>query len=348
MEQGITNMIEKFITQMVKVELHVHLEGSVRPQTLLKLAKRHHVDLPAHDIKSLRQWYTFRDFNHFIDIYRTISNCLRTAEDIELITREFLTGQAEQNIVYSEVTFTPHNQYITSGLGFHEQMDAVNRARAWGEKELGVRMGIIMDIPRNVSATAGDLIAGWAIERYGDGLIAFGLGGPEIGNPPEKFQTAFDRVRAAGIPCILHAGETEGPASIWGAIRVANSQRIGHGVRAVEDFALMDYLRDQQIPLEVCPTSNVCLKVFPSLAEHSLPQLLEHGLYVTINSDDPPMFNTTLTHEYITGQKTWNWSYETIKKLVLNAVNAALLGENEKKQIQRKIEKQFETKDVSN
>jgi len=333
--------IENFINKMPKVELHVHLEGSVQPRTLLKLAKRNNIALPTNDLEGLARWYTFRNFSHFLNIYMTISGCLRTVDDIELITREFLIGQAKQNIVYSEVTFTPHNQLVTNGLGFHEQMDAVNRAREWAEKELDVRMGVIMDIPRHISPGEGDLIANWAIERYGDGIIAFGLGGPEIGNSPGKFQTAFDRVRTAGIPCILHAGEMEGPHSIWNAIHVADSQRIGHGVRAIEDSALMDYLRDKQIPLEVCPTSNICLKVFPSLAKHSLPKLMEHGLYITINSDDPPMFNTTLTNEYIVGQKAWNWSRDTIEQLVLNAVDVTLLAENEKGNMRNAFEMQF-------
>ena len=333
--------IEKFINKMPKVELHVHLEGSVQPRTLLELAKRHNITLPANNLEGLVRWYTFRDFSHFLNIYMTISGCLRTVDDIELITREFLIGQAKQNIVYSEVTFTPHNQFVTSGLGFHEQLDAVNRARDWAEKELNVGMGVIMDIPRHISPDEGNLIANWAIERYNDGIIGFGLGGPEIGNPPEKFRTAFDLVRTAGIPCILHAGEMEGPSSIWNAIHVAYSQRIGHGVRAIEDNKLMNYLRDKQIPLEVCPTSNICLKVFPSFEKHSLPQLIEHGLYITINSDDPPMFNTTLTNEYFLGQKTWGWSEDTIMKFVLNAVNATLLDKNKKKDMRLKFEKQF-------
>ncbi|NOZ75447.1 MAG: adenosine deaminase [FCB group bacterium] len=333
---------QKFITRIPKVELHVHLEGSVQPQTLLALARRNSVSLRYDTISGLRKWYSFRDFNHFLNIYLTISSCLRRAEDIELITREFLIGQAAQNIVYSEVTFTPYNQYVTSGLGFHEQMDAVNRGRAWGEKELGIRMGVIMDIPRHITSENGDLIAKWAIERFGDGIIAFGLGGPEIGNPPEKFRDAFDRVRAAGIPCILHAGETEGPSSIWSAIRIAGSRRIGHGVRAIEDRKLMEYLRDRQIPLEVCPTSNICLKIFPSMEKHCLPQLMESGLYVTINSDDPPMFNTTLTKELMIGWKTWNWDRTTIEHLVLNAVNATLLPEKGKKELQENFIQQFE------
>ena len=326
---------------MPKVELHVHLEGSVRPETLLKLAKRHQITLPADDVDGLRKWYTFRDFNHFIEIYATISSCLRTAEDIELITREFLRGQAEQNIIYSEVTFTPFSQFYNNQLGFHEQIDAVNHARAWAEKELGVRMGIIMDIPRIIPPEDGLTIADWAIERYGDGLIALGLGGPELDNPPEKFQAAFDRVRAAGLPCILHAGETVGPYSIWNAIRVADTKRIGHGVRAVEDPKLVEYLRETQIPLEICPTSNICLKVYPSLKEHRLPELMVQGLYVTINSDDPPMFNTTLTNEYLVCQKTFGWDVETIQQLVLNAVDVTLLPEKERLDMRHSFEEGF-------
>jgi aminodeoxyfutalosine deaminase len=322
--------------------LHVHLEGAVRPETLLKLASRHHVALPAEDVAGLRKWYTFRDFNHFIDIYMTISSCLRTAHDIELIAREFLIGQAEQNILYSEATFTPFNQYMNNQLGFHEQMDAVNCARAWAERELGVRMGVIMDIPRTVPPEDGLTIADWAIDCYGDGLIALGLGGPEVDNPPEKYQAAFDRVRAAGLPCILHAGETVGPPSIWSAIRVADTQRIGHGVRAIEDPELVTYLRKTQLPLEVCPTSNVCLKVYPSLEEHSLPELMAQGLYVTINSDDPPMFNTTLTDEFLVGARTYGWDKSVIRQLVLNAAQVTLLPESEKADMVQAFSTEFE------
>ena len=176
--------IKDFIREMPKVELHVHLEGSVQPQTLLKLAERYHITLPADDIEGVRRWYTFRDFSHFLKIYMTISGCLRQPEDIELITRDFLVEQGKQNIFYSEVTFTPYNQLRNTGLEFHEQMDAVNRARKWGEEELGVSMAVIVDIPREISPSEGDRVAAWAVERYGNGVIALGLGGPEEDNPP--------------------------------------------------------------------------------------------------------------------------------------------------------------------
>lgn len=333
--------LNEWITRIPKVELHVHLEGSVQPHTLLELARRHQVELPASDVAGLREWYRFRDFDHFIEIYQKISTCLRTVEDIELIARQFLEGQAAQNIRYSEVTFTPYSQYYYNGLGFHEQMDAVDRARAWAERELGVRMGVIVDIPRMISPEEGDLVAGWVIERYGNGLAALGLGGPEVGHPPEKYARSFERVLAAGIPCILHAGETAGPESIWSALKVANSRRIGHGVRAVEDPQLVAYLRDRQIPLEVCPTSNLCLKVYPSYAEHSLPKLIEAGVYVTLNSDDPPMFNTTLTNEYQVGAREWGWDREMIRKLVFNALDAALLSGEERQAMRASFEQEF-------
>jgi adenosine deaminase len=330
-----------FIEKMPKVELHVHLEGSVRPSTLLKLARRHDISLPADDIQGLRKWYTFRNFDHFVEIYLTIASCLKTPQDIELIAREFLSEQARQNIQYTEVTFTPYNQYSENGLGFHEQIDAVNRARAWAEKELGVRMGVITDIPRMIPPEEGLRATRWALERFGDGVIALGLGGPEVDNPPEKYDEAFELAAEAGLPRILHAGETVGPKSIWSAIQVADTKRIGHGVRAVEDPELIAYLRETQIPLEVCPTSNLCLGVYPSLEEHSLPTLIENDLYVTLNSDDPPMFNTTLTNEYQICAESYGWDPSFIQELVMNAVNAALLPAEEKQSLREQFQDEF-------
>jgi adenosine deaminase len=220
-------------------------------------------------------------------------------------------------------------------------MDAVNRARQWGEEALGVRMAVIMDIPREVTPSEGDRIAAWAVERYGDGIIALGLGGPEIDNPPGKFRAAFDRVRTAGMPCILHAGETVGPESIREAIEVAGTRRIGHGVRAAEDEALMHLLRERRIPLEICPTSNVCLGIFPSLEFHPFQRFLEYGLVVTLNSDDPAMFNTTLTGEFIKGQKTWNWNRDTIRRLVMTAVDASLLSSDIREEMKDAFKAQF-------
>jgi adenosine deaminase len=337
--------IDEYVRRMPKVELHVHLEGSVKPKTLLALAKRNHVSLPAETVEGIQDWYTFRSFDHFIEIYMTISSCLRSAEDIELIAREFLMNQAEENILYSEVTFTPYNQFVNCGLGFHEQVDAVNRARTWGEKTLGTRMGMIIDIPRERSPEAGDQIASWVIDRFGDGVIALGLGGPEQGNPPSKFRQAFFRARDKGIPCILHAGETDGPKSIWNAIEIADPIRIGHGVRAIEDPDLLEYLEQSKLPLEVCPTSNLRLGVFSSLKEHSLPQLLHRGLQVSLNSDDPPMFNTSLTGEIGSCAKAFGWDKSGIRSLVSKAVPMSLLPRSDAGELALRFQREFELLD---
>ncbi|GAB4122335.1 MAG: adenosine deaminase [Roseiflexaceae bacterium] len=315
---------ETAIRALPKVELHVHLEGSIQPETLLELAQRNHEPLPATTVAGLRDWYQFRDFPHFVQVYLAISRCIRTPEDLELIGRAFLAGQAAQNILYSEVTFTAYTHYQHYQIPYRDQLAALNRARHWAEQQLGVSMGLIIDIARETSPEQGGVVADWVIDSYGDGVVALGLGGYEVGHPPEKHAAAFERARAAGVPVVLHAGETAGPESIRGAL-AQGSVRIGHGVRCIEDRALMDELRDRQIPLEVCPSSNVCLGVVPSLAEHPLPELLAAGLYVTINSDDPPMFNTSMTDELLRVQAAFGLEVAVIQELMRQSARASLL-----------------------
>lgn len=332
--------LEKFIVQMPKVELHVHLEGSIKPATLLELSRRNQVELPVHTLEEVASWIRFTDFDHFIEVYLAICSCLRTADDFELITAEFLRGQAMQNILYSEVIFTPytHHEYVA----MDEQLAAINRARAWAAQELGVRMGLAPDISRMVRPVAHSLlVADWAIANRDKGIIALGLGGPEINNPPELFSEAFDRAFAAGLPSLPHAGETEGAASIWGALNSLHAVRIGHGVHCLEDPALVAYLREKQIPLDVSPSSNVCLNVAPNFEQHPLPRLLEAGLAITINSDDPPLFNTTLTNEYIKIAATFGFDRAQIEELVLSGVRASLLPDKDRLAMEREFKRQF-------
>lgn len=316
--------IEAFIRAMPKVELHVHLEGSIRPATLLALAERNRVPLPAATLDELQAWYHFRDFPHFVAVYQALSRCIRTPDDLERIGRDFLAGQAAQNIRYSEVTFTAQTHTRNYGIPFDQQLAALDRARRWGEAEFGVSMRLIIDIARETSPEDGVAVAEWVIDSYGEAVVALGLGGMEVGHPPEKHAAAFARARAAGVPLVLHAGETAGPPSIWGAL-AQGACRIGHGVRALEDPRLVDELRARQIPLEVCPTSNVCLGVVPAIEAHMLPQLLAAGLYVTLNSDDPPLFGTTLTDEYLAAARVFGLGQDALVGLARNAVRAALL-----------------------
>jgi adenosine deaminase len=336
-----TPNLESFIRAMPKVELHVHLEGAIRPETLLQLARRNNSELPYYTVEELRDWYTFRDFPHFVEIYVKISSCLKNADDIELIAREFLQGQADQNIRYTEVTYTAYTLFQFCNISFDDQFVALNRARRWAEQELGVTMNVIVDIAREVTPQVGMVTAEQVIKNYGNGVAALGLGGYEIGHPPDKFRDSFDMVNAAGIPCILHAGETGGPESIWGAIRVGKTRRIGHGVRCLQDESLVAYLAERQIPLEVCPTSNVCLGVAPSIARHPIQTLMDKGLYITLNSDDPPMFNTTLTDEYLKCADAFAWDGVTCENLVLRALAVSLLPPQAKKKLESEFRAAF-------
>ncbi|MDB5077147.1 MAG: adenosine deaminase [Chloroflexi bacterium] len=326
---------------MPKVELHVHLEGAIGPSTLLALADRHGIQLPATTPEGLQEWYTFTGFPHFVEVYVAISKCIKTADDIELIAREFLAGQAAQGIAYSEVTFTAYTHFVLNHIPFRDSLAALNRAAVWAAQALDTRVGWVIDIARETSPEEGLVVADWAIEAMGAGVVALGLGGYEVGHPPEKHQRAFARARAAGLPSVPHAGETAGPASIWGALEALQADRIGHGVRCIEDPALVAELRARQTPLEVCPISNVCIGVATSLADHPLPRLLDEGLYVTLNSDDPPMFNTSLTREYLDAARAFGFTAGDVERLVLNGVDATLLPEAERSALRARFETEF-------
>jgi adenosine deaminase len=322
--------LQSFIRAMPKVELHVHFIGSMRPATLVKLAQKHGRELPEPGLAAELRWPGFRDFLHFRDAYTAASGAVRSAEDIELVAREFLEDQAAQGIVYSEVTFTAHGNHCIRGIPISEQLAALRRAREWAESNLGVTMRVILDIPRERSPEETLVVADWAIEGMSEGVVGVGLAGDELGGPAERFVEAFGRAKAAGLARVPHAGEIAGPQSIRNALRELDATRIDHGVRCLEDPELVAELRDRQIPLDVCPTSNVCTGVFASLESHALPRMLEVGLNVTIGSDDPPMFNTTLTGEYLAICEAYGWGAAEVERLVLNGVRASLLPERER------------------
>lgn len=321
--------IESYLRASPKVELHVHLEGSIRPETFLLLAQRHGVALPADTVDGLRQWFRFRDFMHFIEVYSAIGHCLKTVEDIELIVYEFGVEMARQNIRYAEVTTTPV-LYIHRGTTHATYLEGLTRGRARVRREFGVEIAWIFDIVRGDAeseriAAGADQTLGMAIDGMENGVIALGLAGLETGCPPEPFAPWFERARAAGLHSVPHAGELLGPESVWGALRTLSAERIGHGVRSVEDPTLVAYLAAQQVPIEVCPTSNVCLNVYPDLAAHPLRRLLDAGILLTINSDDPPLFNTTLNDEVVSLASDFHLELDSIDEILLNAVRSSFL-----------------------
>ena len=315
-----------FIAGLPKAELHVHHVGSASPDTVASLAARHagSTSVPA-DPQLLAEYFTFTDFRHFIEVYLSVVDLIRDAEDIWTLTYDIAAGLAGQNVRYAELTLTPYSSIIR-GIPAQAFCEAVEDARRRAARELNVQLAWCFDIPGEAGVPAADVTLETALRIRPDGLVSFGLGGPEQGVPRQQFQPHFDAARAAGLRSVPHAGESTGPETIWDSLTYLGAERIGHGIAAARDERLMAHLREEGIPLEVCPTSNVCTRSVPSLAEHPLPTLVAHGVPVTINSDDPPMFSTTLNHEYAVAAQLLGLDERGVAELAKAAVRASFLA----------------------
>lgn len=329
--------LEGYLRAVPKAELHVHLEGSIRPETVLELAGRNDVPLPYSTSDDLKGWFAFRDFDHFIEVYVAITKCLRTVDDYELIVADLASELNRQNCRYAEVTFSP-STHRWLGVGEDTMFEGLRRGRARAAEEFGVEINWVFDIVRNMSEDMREPLADFttsaAIAGRDEGVVALGLGGFESGYPPELFEKWFARAQKAGLRSAPHAGEHSGPESVWGALSSLGAERLGHGIRSVEDASLVAHLARQGIPIEACPTSNLRLGVYPSLEAHPLRRLHEEGVVVTVNSDDPPLFNTTLNDEVSLLSTGFGFDLETIDEILLNAVRMSFLPETRKAELE--------------
>ena len=287
----------EFLEGLPKAELHVHHVGSASPRIVAELAARHPGSPVPADPAALTEYFKFTDFAKFVEIYLTVVDLITTPDDVRLLTYEIAREMAAQNIRYSELTVTPYTS-VVRGIAAEAFCEAIEDARTAAEKELGVTLRWIFDIPGEAGLPAAEETLRIATKIRPDGLVAFGLGGPEIGVPRPQFAPYFEQALAAGLHSVPHAGETTGPETVWDALRYLKAERIGHGTSAMQDPELVAYLAEHRIPLEVSPTSNLATQAVASYAEHPLPAMVEAGLVVTINSDDPPMFGTDLVTEY--------------------------------------------------
>jgi adenosine deaminase/aminodeoxyfutalosine deaminase len=288
-----------FVAGLPKAELHVHHVGSASPRAVVELAARHEGSTPVPaDPDKLAEYFTFTDFAHFIEVYLTVVDLIRTAEDVWTLTYEVARDLAAQNVRYAELTLTPYST-VTRGVAADAFCEAIEDARHRAQTDFGIVLRWCFDVPGEAGLAAAELTLDIALNNRPDGLVSFGLGGPEIGVPREPFAPYFAKARAAGLHSVPHAGESTGPQTIWDAIGHLGAERIGHGIAAAQDPELLAYLAGHGITVEVCPTSNVRTRAVPSLAEHPLPALVAAHVPVTINSDDPSMFSTTLNNEYL-------------------------------------------------
>ncbi len=289
--------LSTFIAGLPKAELHVHHVGSASPRVLAELSARHPGSSVPTEPGALADYFTFTDFAHFIELYLATVDLVRTADDVRLLTYEVARDLSAQRVRYAEVTMTPFTS-VTRGIAIEAYTAAIEDARVAAEAELGVVLRWIYDIPGEAGMPAADATLTYAVDHGPAALVGFGLGGPEIGVPRPQFAPHFARARAAGLHSVPHSGESTGPQSIWDALLHLGAERIGHGTSATADPRLLDHLAEHRIPLEVCPTSNIATRVVARLEDHPLRALRDAGVVVTINSDDPPMFGTTLNREY--------------------------------------------------
>lgn len=312
-----------WLNALPKAELHLHLEGSLEPELLFALAERNKVALPWADVDSLRKAYAFRNLQEFLDLYYQGAGVLRTEQDFYDLTWAYLQKCKAQNVVHTEPFFDPQT-HTERGIPFEVALGGIARALEDGRRQLGISSGLILSFLRHLSEEEAFRTLEQALP-FRDAFFAVGLDSSEVGHPPRKFQRVFERARGEGLLAVAHAGEEGPPEYIWEALDLLKVKRIDHGVRAAEDPKLLERLIDEQIPLTVCPLSNVKLCVFKDMAEHNILRLLEMGVKVTVNSDDPAYFGGYVTENFAALQEGLGMTCEQAERLAQNSLEARLV-----------------------
>jgi aminodeoxyfutalosine deaminase len=280
-----------------KIELHVHLEGTVRPETLLQIAKRNDYALPADTVEGLAELYAFRDFRHFIEVWILTTNALQTEDDFRQIVVDYAAEAAGHGCVYLEGIFSPAER-ARRGVSYEAQLEGVCAGAQEARERHGVEVRLTPDIPRGFTLEEGRATVEWAARYRDRGVVGVGLGGLEAEYPPEPYAPVFALARDLGLGSVPHAGEVAGPESVRGALEALGADRLRHGIRAEEDPGLVRELAGRGIVLDVCPLSNLRTGAVRSLAEHPLPRLVAAGVRCSISTDDPAMFDTDLGRDY--------------------------------------------------
>jgi aminodeoxyfutalosine deaminase len=368
--------LSEFLRALPKVELHVHLVGSASVPTVLRLAARHGAGpvptdavptdavptdavptdavptdavptdavptdpMPTEhvptDPEQLAAFYAFRDFAHFVDVYQAVNALVSTPADVTDLVLGLARDLAAGTVRYAEVTVTPVS-HLSVGIGAGALADALTEGRERARTEHGVELGWIFDTAGELGVDAAWATLDWVRAHRPAGTVGFGLGGPELGVDRAAFARPFAAARDAGLRSLPHAGETTGPATVWSALRDLGAERIGHGIGAVTDPALLDHLAEHRIPLEVCPTSNLRTGAVPSLAAHPLPRLLRGGVPVTLNTDDPGMFGCDIVGEYRLAHDVLGLARGELVALAGTAVDAASLPAERKRALHTEL-----------
>jgi len=314
------------ITRLPKAELHLHLEGSIEPATLLELRQRH--GEAAATLDEAEQLYNFTDFNGFLVAFKDVTAHLQTPADYELITYRLMEQLKSQNVLHAEVTVSA-GVCLWRKQDFPAMFEGLERGRQRGERDFGVSLLWIFDAIRQFGAEKAQRVLDLAIQFRDRNVVAFGIGGDEIKGPPEMFTEVYARAADHGLHLTAHAGEGAGPESIWGALNL-RVERIGHGLTAGQDPELMEELAERQIPVEVCVTSNLRTGCCAELSQHPVRRYFDAGLMLTLNTDDPAMFRTSLAREYQLVQEHFAFSDDHLRELARNSFEASFLAPEKK------------------
>jgi aminodeoxyfutalosine deaminase len=325
-----------YIAGLPKAELHVHHVGSASPRIVAELAARHPSSTVPTDPAELARFFSFTDFVHFIDVYLAVVDLVRTAEDVRLLTYEVAQEMAAQRVRYAELTMTPYTS-VVRGIPIEAYTEAIEDARVAAERDHGIVLRWIYDIPGEAGLASADATVAYAVEHGPSSLVGFGLGGPEVGVPRPPFAPHFARARAAGLHSVPHSGETTGPQTVWDALTYLGAERIGHGTSSVQDPRLLEHLAENRVPLEVCPTSNVATRAVERIEDHPVVAMRDAGVVVTVGSDDPPMFGTTLSREYAVAATLLGLDEAGVADLARTAVDVSFAPDDVKARVRREI-----------
>lgn len=322
------NSFEKFIHEIPKAELHLHLEGTFEPELMFEIAKRNRLNLKYESVEALKAAYDFNNLQEFLDIYYSGADVLQEEQDFYDLTWAYLQKIHSQNVVHTEIFFDPQT-HSSRGVSFKKVISGIHRALEDGQNKLGISSKLILSILRHLSEDSAFQTLREAIE-YKEWITAIGLDSSEKGHPPSKFQRVFELAREEGFLTVAHAGEEGPPEYVWEALILLQVSRIDHGNRSLEDLVLVDELVARKIPLTVCPLSNLKLKVVDDMLYHPLKIMLKNGMQVTVNSDDPAYFGGYINENYLAVADALNLSKEQIVQLAKNSFEASFLDENEK------------------
>jgi len=323
-----------WLNTLPKVELHLHLEGSLEPELMFELANRNNIELPFATVEQLRRAYEFSNLQDFLDIYYQGANVLQVEQDFYDLVWAYLLKCQQQNVVHVEPFFDPQT-HTDRGVSFETVINGISRALKDGEAQLGISSKLIMCFLRHLSEAEAFATLAQA-EPFLDQIIGVGLDSSEQGHPPEKFSQVFSKARELGLLTVAHAGE-EGPAEyVWTAIDDLKVSRVDHGVRSMDDPKLMSHLIESKMPLTVCPLSNTKLRVFDAMSQHNILDMLEQGVCVTVNSDDPAYFGGYMTENFVALAQGLDMNKEQAKQLVLNSIDASF-ADDARKQAMRTL-----------